>query len=193
MPHGYCAVLRMTSIYLVRHGDYDYRERAPESVGQGLSARGKQQARLTGVWLASTNRRIQNIQSSDFTRASETASILAKALPQASVELDPVLRECPDIYFKEAPRVTQSAAMTFNQLFGPTATHPTPVVIVCHANLIRYLLSRLLEWTREKWESVLIGNCSVSIVDWDASAKTQYRVRAVAELQHLPQELRDNY
>lgn len=183
----------MTSIYLVRHGDYNYREHAPETVGQGLSARGKQQAQLTGVWLASTNSRIRTIHSSDFRRASETASILARASPQASVELDPLLRECPDVYFKDTSRVTQSAVRTFNQLFGPTATHPEPVVIVCHANLIRYVLSRLLEWTRERWESVLIGNCSVSIVDWDADAKTQYRVPAVAELQHLPQELRDKF
>jgi len=183
----------MTSIYLVRHGDYNYRDTAPETVGQGLTARGRQQARVTATWLADTDSGIRSIRSSTFTRASETASILASSLPLASLEVDPQLRECQDVYFKDTPRVPQTAEEAFDLLFGTAASHSYPVVVVCHANLIRYLLSRLLAWTRRKWESVSIGNCSVSIVELSSDPEPDWRVHAVANVDHLPPDLRDKF
>ena len=180
-------------IYLVRHGDYNYREIASATVGQGLTARGREQAQATATWLADADSDIRSIQSSDFTRAAETAAILATAFPLANLEVGPKFRECDDVYFKDTTRVPRSATATFDQLFGPAASHPAPLVVVCHANLIRYLLSRLLGWTRRKWASVLIGNCSVSIVASQTVRKTEHRVLAVAKLQHLPARLRDEF
>lgn len=183
----------MTTVYLVRHGDYNYREPAPATIGQGLTARGREQAQATAAWLADTDGAIRSIRTSDFTRAAETAAILASALPLASIELDPTLRECDDVYFEDTTRVPRSATETFDRLFGPAASYTAPLVVVCHANLIRYLLSRLLAWKRRKWSSVLIGNCSVSIVMSRAMSTPERRVLAVARLQHLPQRLRDRF
>jgi len=183
----------MKSIYLVRHGDYKYREVAPETVGQGLTARGRDQAEAAAIWLAEADSGIRCIRTSDFTRAVETASILASALPLASLEVDPILRECEDVYFKDTNRVPQSAMGTFDALIGPTVSHSGSVVVVCHANLIRYLLCRLLAWTRRKWESVLIGNCSVSIVELQTQPELRHRVSEVAMLRHLPERLRDSF
>lgn len=181
----------MTSIYLVRHGDYHYREVAPATVGQGLTERGREQAQATATWLADTDDNIRSIRSSDFTRAVETASILASALPLARLEIDPMLRECEDVYFEDTNRVPQSAVETFDELFGRANGHRDPIVVVCHANLIRYLLCRLLAWTRQEWESVLIGNCSVSIVELQTEPEPGHRVVEVAKVRHLPERLRD--
>ncbi|MDX1440326.1 MAG: phosphoglycerate mutase family protein [Rubricoccaceae bacterium] len=183
----------MTSIYLVRHGDYDYRDAAPATVGQGLTTRGKGQAEATAKWLADADSGIRTIRSSDFTRAVETASILVDALPRAGLEIDPVFRECDDVYFKDTDRVPPSAMETFDTLCGPVVKHPNPMAGVCHANLIRYLLSRLLVWTRQEWESVHIGNCSVSIVKLQTEPEPGHHVLQVATLRHLPSQLLDNF
>ena len=80
-------------IYLVRHGDYNYREIASATVGQGLTARGREQAQATATWLAGADSDIRSIQSSDFTRAAETAAILATAFPLANLEVGPKFRD----------------------------------------------------------------------------------------------------
>ena len=183
----------MVLTYLVRHGDYNYRDAAPATVGQGLTARGRDQAEATAKWLAGADSGIRSIRSSDFTRAVQTASILADALPRADLDIDPMFRECDDVYFRDTIRVPPSAMKTFDALFGPVAKHPIPVVVVCHANLIRYLLSRLLVWTRQDWESVFIGNCSVSIVELQTHPRSGHCVLEVAKVRHLPPRLRDSF
>jgi probable phosphoglycerate mutase len=83
----------VTSIYLIRHGDYDELVDGKPVENPGLSSRGIRQAELLRDRLASTSEiKADALISSPARRAHETAQILAPALG-ASVVLDTDLEE----------------------------------------------------------------------------------------------------
>ena len=83
----------LTSIYLIRHGDYDELVDGKPVENPGLSAKGVRQAELLHDRLAHTGEiKADALISSPARRASETAGILAPALG-VSVTLDADLEE----------------------------------------------------------------------------------------------------
>jgi probable phosphoglycerate mutase len=83
----------LTSIYLIRHGDYDELVDGKSVENPGLSHKGTRQAELLRDRLARTGEiKADALFSSPARRAHETAQILAPALG-ASVVLDPDLEE----------------------------------------------------------------------------------------------------
>ncbi len=59
----------MNAIYLIRHGDYDFRDQRDAGVGQGLTERGGQQARLTAEYLQGRVKARARLLCSDLVRA----------------------------------------------------------------------------------------------------------------------------
>ncbi len=82
-----------TRVVLVRHGEsrWNVEQRLQGHSGPGLSARGHDQARAVGAWLAATLGATP-VVSSDLPRALETAEHVATALG-TDVAIDPALRE----------------------------------------------------------------------------------------------------
>jgi glucosyl-3-phosphoglycerate phosphatase len=82
-------------VVFVRHGATDWTAagRFQGHAGPGLNAAGAAQATTLADALAAAGRDVSTIVSSDLPRASETAFILQRRLPHASVRLDRAWRE----------------------------------------------------------------------------------------------------
>lgn len=183
----------MPNVHLVRHGDYDYRDRTPATDGQGLTERGRLQAAATATWLSNRDHEVRVVLGSDYTRAIQTADLIAAAIPSAERITDTTFRECEDVYFKEADQMQVSAQRAFDRLFGAQVYNRTSMVVFAHANLIRYLLARLENWSKRKWQSKSIPPCSISTVSINAEDSVTRKASSVAFVRHLPLALRDRF
>jgi serine/threonine-protein phosphatase PGAM5 len=184
----------MKTIYLVRHGDYDYKDKNSETEGQGLLTIGVEQAQATAYYFKQLNKLFSAIHCSDFLRTIQTAEIIAKKL--STPEQKPTfqtweeLQECADIYYQDFPDAIYPAVTAFHRHFTHNnSTGNVYEIIVCHANLIRYFVSKIQGWTREEWERTLISNCSITeIVITDSGI---CHVNNFANDDHLPIDLRE--
>src|SRR6476660_6108194 len=127
------------SIYLVRHGEYDW-DNDPSPL-KGLTPRGVQQARLTARRLRSV--RATAIYSSDLMRAIETAEIIGAELNSVPYEKDSELRECYlpspaliDVPVELIQAGEKQAAAAFSKYLC-TRDDDKNEIIVSHGNLIR--------------------------------------------------------
>ncbi|HLF26717.1 MAG TPA: histidine phosphatase family protein [Anaerolineae bacterium] len=161
-------------LYLVRHGQQDSKHTPADDLGGRLTALGRQQAALTARRLAQLP--IRAIHHSDLRRAAETASIIARKFQEAPLRQSRRLRECiPTIpwafseYFAELPatalaRDQRQAESVFKTHFRAARSDERHEVVVCHGNLIRYLVCRALCVPPEAWMNLDICNCGISIV-----------------------------
>ncbi|MFP4302916.1 MAG: histidine phosphatase family protein [Spirochaetaceae bacterium] len=83
----------MTELCLIRHGETDWNLRGltQGSTDIPLNDLGREQARITGAYLAQSP--WDAVYSSDLGRAYETAAIISKSLGLTSIAQDPRLRE----------------------------------------------------------------------------------------------------
>lgn len=161
-------------IYLIRHGKYHEEHKNPRLVGQ-LDATGRAQARRVGLRLKST--RIDRLVASTMPRAIETAELIKNKSGFAGrIEQTPLLRECvPTIPPKFAsvikvPRTKVKAArLQLDQAFDTyfqraKGKKPQHHVLVCHGNVIRFLIMKAIGANLNFWASMYINHGSVSII-----------------------------
>lgn len=191
------------TLYLVRHGAYDIDDPRAEDVGQGLLPLGVAQARLAGDRLRGLPFRFDSILASPFTRARETAQVIAAALADPGVggagsrqvALDPDLAECTpptrraDIMAKEKPEDLAACSAQLERL-APRLLAPLPAgsgdrheLVVAHGNVIRWLVTRALGVDSTAWLSMSIGHASITVLAVDG--KGVVRVLAVGDVGHL--------
>lgn len=181
----------MKTVYLVRHGDYDYQDASLETEGQGLVEIGRQQAQLTADWFQGLNINFTALHSSDYLRARQTAHAISTGLSLDPIQVSLELRECSDIYYQDILQSPFSAEAAFAQHFSPSISNDYSYeIVVCHANLIRYFLSRINGWSKEEWRRTMVPNCSVSEVRIDTDGVLS--VGILASDAHLPDELRES-
>lgn len=161
-------------LYLVRHGHAAYADTVPKDQDGYLTEIGQQQAQLTAQRLAQLP--ISAIHHSNTGRAIETAKVLAALLPGVSLHANPLLRECVPClptrgWFREIPpeRLQESQAQVeqaFSQFFQPSLVEAREQhdILVCHGNIIRYLVCRALQVAPEAWDNTVIYNCGISEV-----------------------------
>ena len=180
-------------IILIRHGQYD--ETHKDDDQQKLTKLGRIQAYLTGKRLALMMQgigekfgkcNITAIQSSNMTRARETAEIIASFLPGVLLkEPDPMLNEAlpaPIIPIRPEIDATKEIDENANRIeaafhkYIHRANHPSNdddddehdehefEVIVCHGNVIRYFFCRALQIPPEAWLRMSIFNCSLTYI-----------------------------
>jgi len=174
------------TLVLVRHGQY-----ATETGGK-LTALGREQADCTGRFLAKQleGERVHALWASTLPRARETASILGGSLSQMKVRAVSVLRE--GMYSKvkgyEVPAEERAedrarADAAFEKFFRTSRTDRLEIV-VCHGNLIRYLVCRALHAPVVRWTRMNSSHCSLTrILVRDTGA---VRVVSYNETGHLP-------
>lgn len=160
-------------IILVRHGAYDE---------ESLNPLGRRQARLTAKRL--TAEPITAIHCSTMPRAIETAEIIAERFPDLVVRRTHLLREClpsvPPRLLKLMPRVPRAQIMrsreradrAFARFFKPARGKDRCELIVCHGNLIRYLITQAMGFKRDIWASMGIRNCSLSELEINSKGET---------------------
>ena len=181
----------MKTIYLVRHGEYDYKDISTEVEGQGLTVDGIKQAKATAGWFKKLGKDVTSIYSSDYLRAKQTAEIISFNLKGLTVEVSRELRECRDIYYKELPNTSHVTERAFHRHFGHHLDDGEYFdIIVCHANLIRYFLSRIQDWSQQEWQKRAIPNCSITKILMQGDG--QFVVPFIARDDHLPVNLREN-
>lgn len=173
------------TLVFLRHGQYD-----AESRGE-LTPLGREQARLTAKYLEAF--RFDVIWSSTLPRAKETAEIVAGHLGGMRVRHTGLLRE--GLYTKvegyEIPaserREDRARADAAYAKIVRTSRAERTELVVCHGNLIRYLMCRALHTPVAKWLRMTTSHCGLTrVVVRDTGA---VRVVSYNETSHLPMKL----
>jgi len=167
-PHG------TRTLYLIRHGLYDEDDPRDEAVGKGLTEPGRRQARITGVRLAAMGIRFDTLWTSPFTRARETADIIAESLSGLAPRLASDLAECtPTTWRKdimaglepgEAEACVAQLERAFARFFVPSPAGDRHELLVCHGNVIRWLWCRALGVDTAAWLGMAVANCSITVI-----------------------------
>ena len=174
------------TLVFVRHGQY-----AVEDGGK-LTPLGRDQAKRTGTWIKDRleGTRVDALLSSTLPRARETAALIAPSLGGMKVKPTSVVRE--GMYSKvkgyevpaserEADRARADQAYT--KFFRTTRANRLEIV-VCHGNLIRYLVCRALDVPIARWTRMNSNHCGITrILVRDSGA---VRIVSYNETSHLP-------
>jgi serine/threonine-protein phosphatase PGAM5 len=162
------------TLYLIRHGFYDYHDKRDPEVGKGLLPLGISQARLIGNRLRSMPVHFSVIYSSTFTRARETALVIRQELAGLEVIESKLLSECTpptwredvvaDYDRSELIACQEQLEAAFAKFFVPSLGEARHEVLACHGNVIRYFVTRVLGVDPLSWLGMSIGNCSLTVV-----------------------------
>lgn len=191
--------MAMKTIYLVRHGQYDPEVETEDGLGGDLTSAGIAQARLTAKRLAALP--ITAIQSSSLTRAVQTAKIIAEEHPNRVLkesdslwELTPpvpylIMKYVKEISSEKMAADELKAEKAFQMYFKPAEGEDDEYeIIVCHGNIIRYFICRVLKVSVLAWLNFETYNCSINSVEIDEFGNM--KLLSYNESGHLPEELK---
>ena len=162
--HGMIRPLR--SVILLRHGQHN--DAAPNQLG-GLTELGKKQVAATAERLRDES--IDRIVASEFRRARQTAD--------------------EEVFYPEGVKASQTAECrehldrAYSRYFESDNEGTT--LLVCHGNVIRYLLCRVLAVRLDAWARFDIHNCGICRVSSKTYLGTQ--VTGLNDVGHLPASL----
>ncbi len=173
-------------LLLIRHGQYDEREEGTKD----LTATGRAQAKRIGKALAHDT--IDAVYASTMLRARTTAALIAEDR-QLLVQSTPLLCECvpTKIGFYIPPDVIadgkKQADRAFDRFFKKTRVTRTEL-IVCHGNIIRYLVARALDVPGIAWRRMAIHHASITEIRIHSDGRAI--LFAYNDVAHLPLKLR---
>ncbi|MGH1347698.1 MAG: histidine phosphatase family protein [Nannocystales bacterium] len=175
-------------VHLIRHGQYVTDADDPRY--GNLTVLGRRQARRLARVFADQS--IDDVHHSDWTRAQQTAALLGAALPSVRLRESALLRE-GDPGSRGRKRTRAQAATrgrmdeAFSQFIRPCRGADRRELVVCHGNLIRYLVMRALDVPTGGWLRLVVAHCSITTI---VVVPTDLRVRCVNALGHLPEHQR---
>jgi len=199
------------TVTLIRHGQC-----RPEGEDPPLTQLGQQQAAITADLFKEHD--IKTIHYSTLQRSRETAEIIAHQLPSASLigyeslwEGIPTIppqfskffedqaRENPDFRSSNVRNVQLRLDEAFLEIFTPPADRDVHDLVICHGNVLRYLICRALNIDLHAWVQLHpLANCSLSqtiiapnlIHEARNAGVTLTTLFTFNETWHLPQGLR---
>jgi serine/threonine-protein phosphatase PGAM5 len=193
-PSGPPSPRGLRTLILVRHGVYDETDERDPEIGKALLPDGREQARLTGERLAGWPPRVGRVYASTMTRARETAEIIMKSLPGVPLVADRDLRECEPPGNRDASRRGPTPAEAdscaaridgdFARYFRPSPERDSTEVLVCHGNVIRWLVCRAMGADPKLWLAMSPANCSLTVIQVRANGTC--KITAVGDRGHLP-------
>ena len=185
------------TIYLIRHGNTDTSVKGDETVVYGLTPLGIAQARLIAARLRGLPVKFTSLTASPLTRARETGQIIQQELPQLTLQISPLLRECTPRTWRteatkgETPASLDAAEAQLNQAF---ATYCVPAkeadqhdILVCHGNVTRYFVMKALGVDPQAWLGLSVANGSLTVIQ--VKADGTFKVLAVGDIGHVPPNL----
>jgi serine/threonine-protein phosphatase PGAM5 len=185
------------TIVLVRHGNYVDDPAADPRLGPHISSIGVAQAHLVGARLAAMPTRFDMLYASPLQRARDTAAVIAKDFPGRRFEVVDDLAECTpptrraEILAQEKPEDLASCEAqldrVFARFFRPAAGHEETDLLVCHGNVIRYLVTRALGVDTKAWLEMSPGHASITRIRVEADGR--FKVISVGDVGHLPPNL----
>jgi serine/threonine-protein phosphatase PGAM5 len=158
-------------LHLIRHGQH---EQEDERSRERLTPLGVEQAQLTAQRLRSLP--ITAIHCSSLPRAVETAEIIAQTFPDVPLHKTRYLRECVPCIPQNISKYTlkipaeklaayrEQAESAFDRYFKRTRGADKHEVLVCHGNIIRYFVCRVLGAPPKAWLNMDSDNCGISLV-----------------------------
>lgn len=183
----------MRTIVLIRHGEYQHGD---SSVDEGeLVALGRQQSRLVAERLDAMPIEWDSIQASTMSRARQTAEIMSAWFPDLNLTLHDDIRECTmatrrqDIMEElepgEATACEETLEGAFARIFRPaTQGRDEFDIVVCHGNIIRWVVCKVLEVEPEAWLQMSVANCSITVVQ--VRADRSMKLISFADSGHIP-------
>lgn len=187
------------TIYLIRHGHYDEADKRDEFAGKELTPLGVTQARLVASRLKAMPVNFTSLISSTMTRARQTAMIINQEFPQLELNQNALISECtPPTWRKDIMANTDSVEVfecveniekAFQEYFIPSQDEDDRNdIIVCHGNVIRYFVTKVLKVDPLSWLQMSITNCSLTIVR--ISPNGSMKLDAFSDYGHIPENLR---
>lgn len=160
-------------IFLIRHSQYHVDGSLEKD--RTLTPLGREQAELTGLRLASLGLKFNKIVHSSMTRAVETTDIISKHLPGVSRVSTDLLREGapiePDppvshwkpeaVYYEDGARI-EAAFRNYIHRADARQEEDSYEIFICHANVIRYIVCRALQFPPEGWLRLSLNNGSIT-------------------------------
>lgn len=198
--------MTIRTIYLIRHGHYNTKLNgsSDQKIGS-LTGKGKQQASFVADCFL--HRPIKTLYSSSLPRAKETASIIAEKLHQevhTSDLLQELIPSLPSIL--KSPTIAlmhvslqlshntiedhQSRSYkAFETFFNPPKKDEDSYsdLIVCHGNIIRYFLCKILDINVDNWIKFDINHCGITCVTIEDNGNM--KLISHNETKHLPNDL----
>ena len=182
------------TIVLVRHGYYVPDPVVDAKLGPHLAPIGVAQARLLGARLAGLPTRFDAMAVSPVQRARDTAAVIAADFPGRRFEVVDDLAECmpptrrTEVSADEKPADLAACKVQLDRLFAryfmPAAGHERTDLLVCHGNVIRYMVTRALGVDTKAWLEMSVGNASITEIRVEADGR--FKVIAVGDVGHLP-------
>lgn len=182
------------TVILIRHGEYEHDSECDEDIGCGLVTLGRQQARLAGDRLTAMPVEFTSIQASAMTRARQTGEIITERFPDLKLVLHRDIRECipttrrQDIMAElepgEAADCEANLEAAWQRIFVPAEGANEYDIVVCHGNVIRWVVTRVLDVDPEAWLGMSIANCSMTVVQIRADGSK--KLVSFADSGHLP-------
>lgn len=191
---GDAAALR--HIVLVRHGEYNS---TPD--GNHLTELGRRQAYRTGQRLNEMGIVWDHVVVSTMTRAQETAMIILKQinfdpLKMKRCELMPEGTPCPadppqnrsaasvaHSFRRDGPRIEAAFRRYFFRA-SPDQKDDSYLLIIGHANVIRYLVCRALQFPAEAWTRLSLHHGSITwLTIWPSGYVT---LRCMGDTGYMP-------
>lgn len=185
------------TLYLIRHGDYDHEDERDPDVGRALVPLGVAQAKLVGARLRGMPVDMTSLHSSTMTRARETALVIGEEFPDLELRTSRLIRECTpptwrqDIMAEETEADLKACVENLEEAyplyFAPSPDADRHDIIVCHGNVIRYFVTKVLGVDTNAWLRMSIGNCSLTVVKIKADGSM--KLLTYGDVGHLPPNL----
>jgi serine/threonine-protein phosphatase PGAM5 len=187
------------TIYLIRHGEYDQTDTTDSDIGKKLTPLGIAQARLISARLQGMPVEFNSLTSSTMTRARETAVIINQDFPKLKLQQSDLIRECtPPTWRKDIMDETDSLELiecvdnlekAFEEIFIPSPdSKDRNDIIVCHGNVIRYFVTKVLNVDSMSWLQMSITNCSLTIIRVLPDGKM--KLDTFSDYGHIPENIR---
>ncbi|XP_063690692.1 serine/threonine-protein phosphatase PGAM5, mitochondrial-like [Bolinopsis microptera] len=192
------------TLYLIRHGQYELdKQHDKEKI---LTDLGRQQAECTGKHLAKLGVKYSDLVISTMTRANETGEIILKQLNETGMEVlnenfeiekTDLLREGhpidsvpsssrfkPDSWeFTDGARIEAAFRKYFHRAHY-SQKEDSYEIVVCHANVIRYLVCRASQNPPEGWLRMSLANGSITEVVLEPNGKVS--ISGIGDKGHMP-------
>uniref|UniRef100_A0A8D0DNH1 Serine/threonine-protein phosphatase PGAM5, mitochondrial n=1 Tax=Salvator merianae TaxID=96440 RepID=A0A8D0DNH1_SALMN len=174
-------------IFLIRHSQYNLDGNNDKD--RTLTLLGREQAELTGKRLASLGLKFDKIVHSSMTRATETTDIISRHLPGVKKLSTDLLREGAPIepnppsshwkpeavYYEDGARI-EAAFRNYIHRADVKQEEDSYEIFVCHANVIRYIVCRALQFPPEGWLRISLNNGSITHLVIRPSGKVALRM-----------------
>ncbi len=187
------------SIFLIRHGHYDESDERDEFAGKGLTPLGIAQTRLLSTRLKAMSVEFSSLTSSTMTRARQTGMVINEEFPELEFNQNELICECtPPSWRKdimigldttEKEQCVKNIEQAFKEFFTPSPdANDRNDIIVCHGNVIRYFVTKVLKVDTMSWLQMSITNCSLTIVRIKPDGTM--KLDAFSDYGHIPENMR---